>query len=701
LDSGQLLESIMKRLLSILFTSFLVGATLGAATSQESSKERSETTQKRNLTIEDYFRLRDVSDPQLSPDGAWVAYTVTTRDLEEDKPESRIWMVATSGGDAVPMTAKGSSSSRPRWSPDGKYLAFLAERDEGKTQVWTLFRHGGDAVQLTDTAQGVTSYEWSPDGRRMVLVLKDPKPEELEEKDRKKKKEPKKKKTPKPWVIDRLQFKQDYVGYLDRHRAHLYVLDVETKKQAQITSGDYDDSAPAWSPDGKSIAFVSNRTEEPDHNYNTDIWVVAVDDDDKGKRLLKITTNPGADSAPAWSPDGKSIAFVSTTDVDAIVYGTPHLAVASAAGGEAKVLTQELDRHVSSPRFVPDGRSIYFLLEDSGELSLAEIPVSGGSIKRTIGGPRVVDAFSPGSNGKIAVLASEPHLPPEVFLWNGEDLGQIAHTNGELLSEVLLGEVEEVRFLSKDGTKIEGFVVTPPDFKSHVRYPALLRIHGGPIAQYDYRFRFDAQLFAANGYVVVLPNPRGSSGYGQDFSLAIWQDWGGIDYEDVMASVDYIIDRGYADPDRLGVGGWSYGGILTNSVITKTDRFKAAITGASETLYIVNYGHDHYQRWWEYELGLPWKPENREIWERISPFNQVEKIVTPTLIMGGEKDWNVPINNSELLYQALKRLGRTTKLVVYPGEHHGIDTPSYQKDLYQRYLAWYDKYVRGQAGATN
>lgn len=227
-----------------------------------------------------------------------------------------------------------------------------------------------------------------------------------------------------------------------------------------------------------------------------------------------------------------------------------------------------------------------------------------------------------------------------------------------------------------------------------MRYPTLLRIHGGPVAQYDFGFNFEAQLFAANGYVVVITNPRGSSGYGQDFSLGIFKSWGVKDFEDVMAGVDYAISKGYSDPERLGVGGWSYGGILTNYVITQTDRFKGAITGASEVLYRSNYGHDHYQFEWEMELGLPW--ENAELWEQLSPFNRVDKIVTPTLIMGGEKDWNVPILNSEQLYQALRRLGRTTQLVVYPGQTHGIRLPTFQKDRHERYLAWYAKYVKGE-----
>jgi dipeptidyl aminopeptidase/acylaminoacyl peptidase len=297
------------------------------------------------------------------------------------------------------------------------------------------------------------------------------------------------------------------------------------------------------------------------------------------------------------------------------------------------------------------------------------------------------------NKGQIATLISKPKLPNEVFVLENQKLRQLTKVNEELIKQLNLAEVENFHCKSKDGTEVEGFIFKPPGFDTKFRYPALLRNHGGPVSQYDFGFKFDAQLFAANGYVVIMMNPRGSSGYGQDFSVAIWADWGNKDFEDVMAGVEYAIEKGYADPERLGVGGWSYGGILTNYVITQTDRFKGAITGASEVLYRSNYGHDHYQRQWEQELGLPWK--NAEAWERISPFNKVEKIVTPTLIMCGEKDWNVPVLNSEQLYQALRRLGRTTQLVVYPGQHHGIRMPSFQKDRFERYLAWYDKYVKG------
>lgn len=647
----------------------------------------------RLLTLADYFDLGDVDDPQISPDGEWIAYTITRANLEEDESRTRIWMVSTAGGDAIPLTSAEESSTRPRWSPDGKYLAFLSSREEDEKQVWTLFRGGGEAIQRTETVQGVSSFAWSPDGTRMVLVLKDPSPEEVEAKE---KGEDYKEKTPPPWVITRQQFKQDYIGYLDSRRDHLYVFDLASKEMTQITSGDYDDSEPRWSPDGSRIAFVSNRTDDADSNYNTDIWIVSADNTDRGKHLLQVTTNPGPDTSPAWSPDGRTIAHTSAVDVEAMLYATDHLAVSSTAGGESTVLTAELDRRIFSPRFSSDGGSIYFLLEDSGEQNLARVSLRGGEPDRLVSGSAVVTAFDIGPDRKIAALVTKPQLPPEIFLYANGALDQRTFTNQDLLDELRLGETVEVQFESPDGTPIESFLIKPPDFREGRRYPTILDIHGGPQSQYDWSFSFKAQLFAASGYLVVRPNPRGSTGYGQEFCLGIWQAWGGPDYEDVMAAVDDAIARGWADADRLAVTGWSYGGMLTNHVITKTDRFKAAATGASATLYVANYGHDQYQRWWEQELGVPWKPENRELWDKLSPFNRVENVTTPTLILCGERDWNVPVLNSEQLYLALKRLGVETELVVYPGEHHGSFTPSHEKDRYERYLAWFGKYLEGK-----
>lgn len=680
-------------LLLSLSSPFVLSAQNANPPAAAASNPPTSTSGRRNLTVADYFELQDVEDPQMSPEGTWVAYTVNRRDLKEDKGEEQIWMAPAAGGTAIPLTAKNVSSSHPRWSPDQKYLAFLSARGEGKKQVWLLYRSGGEAQQLTETPQDVHDFAWSPRGDKLVLVLQDPTPEELAAKDGKEDKS--NPKTPPPWVIDRLHFKVDEIGYLDRRRAHLYVFDLASKKMTQVTSGDFDDAEPVWSPDGRALAFTSNRTENPDGNFNTDIWVVAADNSDQGKGLVKVTSNRGADHSPAWSPDGKWIACVSLIDAKALDYATQHLSVVPASsGGEAKVLTLKVDRNVIGPQFSADGKWIYFVLEEDGTQHLARVPASGGEVERPIDGRRNVQAFSLGKDGRVAVVASEPHLPEEVFLLAGNELRRLTTTNDALMAQIQLGDVDYVHFQSKDGTPVAGYLFKPPDYKPGVRYPTVLWIHGGPVEQYDAEFNFRSQLLAANGYVVVNANPRGSSGYGQKFSQAIFADWGNKDYEDVMAAVDYAIAQGIADPQRLGVGGWSYGGILTNNVITKTDRFRAAISGASEFLYVSNWGHDQYVRDWELEIGLPWK--TRALWEKLSPFNYVEKIVTPTLVIGGEQDWNVPISNSEQLYQSLKRLGRTTQLVVYPGEFHEFTKPSYLKDRFERYLAWYAQYVKGE-----
>ena len=646
----------------------------------------------RMLSIDDLLALKSVSDPQVSPDGKWIAHTVRRIDVEADASSSQIFMASIDGGEVVQLTSDDSDASTPRWSPDGRYLAFLAAKgdEDAVTQVWTLDLRGGEAQAYTSVDQGVDDFVWAPDGKTMLLSIVDKSEAELaEEKAVEAGEEPK----PLPYVIDRLQFKQDGVPYLDRSRTHLYRLDARNGEALQLTFGDYDDSSPVWSPDGKMLAFVSNRTAEPDSNENSDIWVVSATGDAAQREPRKITTNPGPDYAPAFSSDSTRIAYVSATDVDVIWYATNHLAIVSAEGGDERVLTAKLDRNVGNPVFSADDQSIIFLLEDSAEAHLASYDLASGNIDRLIGGEVSVSEFSRHASGSYAVAISTPHLPTELFTLNGGELVQVTDTNADVLSGVALAQVRNISFDSADGTEIEGFVFTPPNYRKGTRYPTILRIHGGPVSQYDFSFNKDAQLLAANGYVVVTSNPRGSSGYGQAFSADLFADWGIRDFQDVMAAVDYTIAAGYSDPDRLGVGGWSYGGILTNYVITQTDRFEGAITGASEVNYLANYGHDQYQKVWEAELGLPW--ENREAWERISPWNNVDKVVTPTLVMGGKEDWNVPIQNSEQLYQALKRRGIDTQLVVYPDEGHGISRPSFQRDRYQRYLDWYDRTVRG------
>jgi dipeptidyl aminopeptidase/acylaminoacyl peptidase len=650
----------------------------------------------RNVTIDDYFQIRDVGQPELSPEGLWVAYTVRTKMLKEDKNETRIWMVATRGGEPLPMTAEGVSSGHPRWSPDGKYLAFTSSRSGGKSQVWLLNRVGGEAVKLTDIAQGVGDFEWSPDSTRLVLALQDPKTEDAEAEKDKDKPAPAKPKTQPPFVIDRLQFKEDTIGYLDNRRTHLYVFNVEKKSVTQITSGEFDDSQPAWSPDGKQLAFTSNRSKpDPDASRDTNVWVVAADNTDKGAHLTQITTNPGADGQPAWSPDGKWITYVTQTDVHLFWYATSHLAVAPSSGGEAKVLTTAFDRDVRRPRFSADGNFIYFVAVDDGTQNLCRIPASGGEITRPIGGRITVASYSLGKDGAIAAQIATVDRPDEIFLQNGTDLSRLTKTNDALISQLRLAKVEYVHFKSKDGTAVAGYLYQPLDFDATKKVPTILIPHGGPVSEYEASFNHQAQLFASNGYAVLLPNPRGSSGYGEKFCAAIYADWGNKDFQDDMAIVDYAIAQGIADPDKLGVGGWSYGGISTDFIIAQSTQFKGAISGAGVALISSFYGHDHYQRDYETELGYPW--EHQALWDKISPFYRVKSITTPTLFMGGEIDSNVPILGSEQMYQAMKALGRTTQLVVYPGEYHGFTVPSHIKDRLERYLAWYAHYVKGEA----
>jgi len=333
-------------------------------------------------------------------------------------------------------------------------------------------------------------------------------------------------------------------------------------------------------------------------------------------------------------------------------------------------------------------------VSEEGEGHIARIDIETGTVSRLVDGEMQASGFSAGPSGVLATVISDPRSPGEVFVQREGTLTRLSHVNDSILGTLQLAEVRDIHFDSDDGTEIEGWVFFPPGFQDGQRYPTLLRIHGGPNGMYGVGFNTEAQILAAHGYLVLMTNPRGSSGYGREFGFALWQKWGIPDFQDVMAGVDYVVGQGWADPDRLGVGGWSYGGILTNYVITKTHRFKAAVSGASMGLLVSNFGHDHYQLGNELEWGNPW--ENRDLWEELSPWNHIGEVTTPTLFMGGESDWNVPILNSEQMYQALRRRGIATRLVVYPGQPHGLRVPSYNVHRYREYLAWYDRYVKGE-----
>jgi len=640
---------------------------------------------KRSVVIDDYFALKSVESPIISPDGKWVVYWVSTKDLENDRSESRLWMVPTEGGEARPITPKGSRVGSPGWTSDSQSLTFTAPSiDHG----WQLFkqdlRAGRERVQVTEIKGGIEGYKMSPDGKRLLLSIRD---EETDE-------------PTIPWVIDDLVFKRDYLGYLKHRPTHLYVHDLGSERTMQITDGDSDEYGATWSPDGTMIAFTSNRTEDPFRNDNSDIWLVKSDVPADKQEAIQLTTNPGSDESPIWHPDGKLIAYLTSfsdrSDIPASYLQTKIAMIG--IGGDHPVLltTAELDRKAYGLKFSPDGKTIYAMLEDDGRVDLVAVSVADRKLTRPLTGKLSVWEIAVVPNGSVVVVMSKPSLPNDLFILDAEPSEpqprRLTALNRALLGSVWLSDAEELRFPTVDGTEIQTFVYKPQDFDPKHKYPTILWLHGGQESQYDASFNFRVQMFAANGYVVVMPNVRGSGGRGQDFALSLNKAYGTKDVEDVIAATDYLIEQGYVDPDRLGVGGWSSGGTLTNFVITKTPRFAGAISGASIGWYTSTYGHDPYYLWWHQELGAPWR--NRALWDSISPFMSVENITTPTLFIGGEKDWNQPIIHSEQMYQAMKHLGRETQLVVYPNAHHGIRKHSYQKDLLERFLAWFEKYVK-------
>jgi dipeptidyl aminopeptidase/acylaminoacyl peptidase len=645
---------------------------------------------KRLLALDDLYSVQEVSDPECSPDGQWVAYSVSTIDRALDKHVSNIWMVSWDGTRHVQLTYGTESASSPRWSPDGNWLTFVRGKEDkdSAAQIWILNRLGGEARELTHLKNfEITSYRWAPDSKRLLLVLKETEEQESDDD---------KPKPPKPIVIDRYHFKQDEEGYLaGPHRNHIYLFDVGTGKLDQVTSGPHDEMEAVWSPDGTKIAFITSLEKDPDRTMNTDVFVV---DARPGATPRKLTNYDGPDSGPlSWSPDSKSIAYLQGVGGKYWGYSMDRLAVVGADGGEARVLTKEFDRGIQHPTFSVDGKSILTLVPDDRVEYAATISAETGKVQRLTQEKNVVSEISVAGSHTALVVEDDSH-PAEVYaLENGAvengTLRRLTSHNEGWIRAVEFRPVEEISFKSADGTEVHGLMTKPAGFQEGRRYPALLRIHGGPTDQEAHDFEFEHQFYAANGYLVLSINYRGSSGRGYAYSASIAADWGNKEVADLLAGVNFAVKTGIADSQRLVVGGWSYGGILTDYIIASDNRFKAAISGAGSANFLGIYGIDEYTYQYDNEVGPPWK--NPQAWLKLSyPFFHAERIHTPTLFLGGDKDFNVPIAGGEQMYQALKALDVPTELVIYPGEYHEFKRPSFLYDRWKRDLAWYAKYLQ-------
>ncbi|MBP7369874.1 MAG: S9 family peptidase [Arenimonas sp.] len=637
------------------------------------------------FTPEDVLRLQTVSDPVFHPDGQSLVYSVGEVDKNKDEEVTDLWRVALNGGAALRLTKTSNNEWQPRFSADGQYLYFLSDAGKDEiTQVWQMPIGGGSAKAITTFMQGVEDFAVSPDGQSLAVIVRDaaidanqPKPVH-----------------PKPLVTTRFQFKEDITGYLDDRRLHLYFVNIGTAQAVQLTHGDFDDYLPAFSPDSQQIAFVSKRGEDPDRHLNWDIYRISA----KAGAIEKaVTTFKGSDldpyweTRPAWSPDGKKIAYARSGESQWIYYAPWQLAIVDVESGK-EWQPALLDQFVIKPSWSADGRSVFALLESPQAMRAVKVDIESGKVTTLTDGARFDYGLAVNQFDQVVVNSSSPDKPFELQRVLRQGKTQPLTQHNAFLNQIELAKTEVIQFTGKDGTALQGLIVKPLNYQKGKRYPTLVRLHGGPVYQFSQEFMYDWQAYANAGFLVLAVNPRGSSGRGFEFAKAIYADWGNKDVQDILTGVDYAVELGMADPQRLGIGGWSYGSILTNYVIASDTRFKAAISGAGVSNSFAAYGFDQYAREYELELGTPWA--NKEVYERVSyPFLHADRITTPTLFQCSELDYNVPCQGAMQMYQALRSLNVPTQLVVYPDQNHGITVPSYLQDRLSRNLNWYQHYL--------
>lgn len=657
----------------------------------------------RPLVPEDLFAFRFVTDVQLSPDGRSVAYVVKVADRERDTYRSALWIVDFDGGEPRQITAGERQDMLPRWSPDGRRIAFVSDRGEvpeGKERaprnVFVLDLAGGEARQLTRFDHDVHDLAWSPDGRTLCAVAKPRRPEGESE--------------PVIRVYDTLRYKADEGGLFDLRRKHLWLVPLDGSGEIQLTDGDWDDLHPAWSADGKWIAFASNRTDDRDRNTVTDVWIVPSDGRGSARRL---TESDGPNERPSFAPDGSAVAYYGHRDPRAHHARNIHLWVRSLRDGSTRDVLEGWDRTVGSVAITdmrglvvlpeaawsPDGKALYFIGSDRGSANLYAVAAAGGTpTPVTEGRQQVVTASFDASRRRYAALVATATEPGDVYAGElGGRMRRLTNVNAELLGEVYVAEPERIAFGGADGWEIEGWVLKPPGFDPARRHPLILQIHGGPHTAYGYSFFHEFQALAGAGYVVLYTNPRGSHSYGQRFVGACVGDWGGKDYLDLMSAVDHLIELGYVDDRRMGVTGGSYGGFMTNWIIGHTPRFAAAVTARSVSNNLSSFGtSDIGWHFWEYEMGDADPYQDPERYLRFSPISYARNVTTPLLILHAENDYRCPIEQAEQLFVAMKYHGKTVRFVRYPKDNHDLTRggkPSNRVHHMTSLIGWFDRYL--------